>query len=188
MSTTRSRRLRRRPSRTVPATIVAVLLLGLGALTAVVAISRLATGTWPTQATAPASAVAGQTWGSPAVVVAAALAVVAGVVLLLAGLKPGGHRSTQLRGPSGELVGQTDYVITNGAVARLAAAQADRVDGVDKVSASSDGRRVRLHLTTSSEQTAQIRDRVVQRVTDTLTAAGLDPAPRVSATVTTKDL
>lgn len=188
MSTTRPRRLRRRPSRTVPASIVALVLLALGTLTAIAAIARLVNGSWPTQATTPAGAVATQTWGSTAVVVAAALAVLVGLVLLVAGLKPGGFRSAQLRGPDGELVEQTDYVITNAGIARLAAAQADRVDGVDKVSASADGRRVRLHLTTTSEQTAEIRDRVVQRVSDTLAASGLDPAPRVSATVTTKDL
>ena len=188
MSTSRVPRLRRRPSRTVPASIVAVVLLALGVLTAVAAISRLVTGGWPSQATTPAGAVAAQTWGSAAVVVATALAVLAGLVLLLAGLKPGGYRSAPLRGPQGELVEHTDYVITTGAVARLAAAEADRVDGVDKVSASADSRRVRLRLTTTSEQTTQIRDRVVERVSATLAAAGLDPALQVSATVTTKDL
>lgn len=188
MSSTRPRRLRRRPSRTVPATIVALVLLALGALTAIAAVSRLVQGTWPSQATSPVSAVAAQTWGSTAVVVAAALAVLVGLVLLVAGLKPGGFGAAQLRGPEGELVEQTDYVLTNAAIARLAAAQADRVDGVDKVSASADGRRVRVRVTTTSEQTAQIRDRVVQRVSGTLAASGLDPAPRVSATVTTKDL
>jgi len=184
----RSRRLRRRPSRTVPATIVAVVLLALGVLTAVAAISRLVTGAWPSQVTGPASTATALTWASTAVLTAAVVAVVLGLVLLVAGLKPGGYRSVHLRGPGGDQVDQTDYVISNHAVARLAAGQADLVDGVDKVSASVDGRKVRLRLTTSSEQTAEIRDRVVRRVTENLTAAGLDPAPRVSATVRTKDL
>ncbi|GAB2576239.1 DUF6286 domain-containing protein [Microlunatus antarcticus] len=184
----RSRRLRRRPSRTVPATIVAVVLLALGVLTAIAAVSRLVNGSWDTLVTGPASSVAGQTLGSAAVLVAAIVALVLGLVLLVAGLKPGSFRSAQLRGPSGQGIEQTDYVITNGAIARLAAGRADLVDGVDKVSASADGRRVVLRVTTSSEQTAQIRDRVVQGVTESLTATGLDPAPRVSATVHQKDL
>jgi len=184
----RSRRLRRRPSRTVPATVVAVVLLALGVLTAVAAISRLVTGRWDDLVTRPAGTVAAQTWGSPLVVTVAALTLVVGLVLVVAGLKPGAYRSARLHGPTGAGVEQTDYVITNAAIARLAAGQADLVDGVDKVAASADGRRVRLRLTTSSEQTAQIRDRVVQGVTASLTATGLDPAPRVSATVRTKDL
>lgn len=184
----RSRRLRRRPSRTVPATIVAVLVLALGVLVAIAAISRLVTGSWDTVVTRPAGSVATQTWASSAVLTAAVLALVVGVVLVVAGLKPGSYRSARLNGPTGEGVEQTDYVITNGAVARLAAGAADLVDGVDKVSASAGGRTVRLRLTTSSEQTAQIRDRVVEGVTRSLAATGLDPAPRVSATVHQKDL
>ena len=184
----RSRRLRRRPSRTVPATVVAVVLLALGVLTAVAAISRLVTGTWDALVTRPADAVASQTWGSSTVLGAAVVAVVIGLVLLVAGLKPGTFRSASLRGPSGPGIEQTDYVISNAAVARLAASRADLVDGVDKVSASADGRRVQLRISTSSEQTTQIRDRVVQGVTEALSATGLDPAPRVSATVHQKDL
>ena len=184
----RSRRLRRRPSRTVPATIVAVLLLALGLLTVVAAVRRLVLGTWDSVVTRPAGSVAAQTWASSTVLAVAIAALVVGIVLVVAGLKPGSYRSARLRGPAGEGVDQTDYVITNGAIARLAAGRADLVDGVDKVSASADGRRVRLRLTTSSEQTAQIRDRVVQGVTETLTTAGVEPAPRVTATVHQKDL
>lgn len=188
MSSTRPRRLRRRPSRTVPASIVAAVITALGVLVVIAAISRLVTGTWPSQVSAPAGSVAGQTLGSTLAVVATAVALVLGAVLLVAGVKPGGFRSAQLNGPEGEPAEQTDYVITNTAIARLAAAEADRVDGVDKVGASVAGRRVRLRVTTTSEQADEIRGRVVRQVSDTLTAAGLDPAPRVSATVTTKDI
>lgn len=184
----RSRGLRRRPSRTVPATIAAVLLLAVGALVAVATIARLVTGSWSGQVTGPAGAAAALTWGSSAVLAAAVVAAVLGLVLLVAGLKPGGYRSTRLRGPSGDPVDQTDYVITHAAVARLAAGQADLVDGVDRVNASASGRRVHLHLTTSSEQTDQIRDRVVRGVTESLTTTGLEPAPRVTATIQTKGL
>lgn len=184
----RSRRLRRRPSRTVAASIVAVVLLALGVLTAIAAISRLVTGSWDALVTAPAGTVADQTWGSSAVLAAAVVTVVIGLVLLIAGLKPGAFRSAQLAGPSGQGIEQTDYVISNAAIARLAAGRADLVDGVDKVFASADGRRVRVRITTSSEQTVQIRDRVIQGVTEILATTGLEPAPRVSAAVHQKDL
>lgn len=184
----RSRRLRRRSSRTVPAGIVAAVLLAVGVLGAIATISRLVTGAWATAVSGPARGLTALTWASPGVLAAAVVALVLGLVLLVAALKPGAYRSTRLRGPSGAGIGQTDYVITNAAVARLAAGRADLVDGVDRVSASAGGRRVRLRITTSSEQVTQIRDRVVTGVTDTLTTAGLDPVPRVSATVVTKDL
>lgn len=183
----RSPRLRRRPSRTVPAALVALVLLALGVLTAVATVARLVTGSWPTQVAQPAASVAALTWGNATVLAASVVALALGLVLLVAGLKPGAYRSSHLRGPVGEPVEQTDYVITNASVARLAAGQADRVDGVDRVSASADGRRVRLRLTTTSGQTTEIHDRVVRRVTESLTATGLHPAPRVSATIRTKD-
>ena len=47
-SNARTRSLRRRPSRTIPATVVAVVLLALGVATAIAAISRLVQGSWPT--------------------------------------------------------------------------------------------------------------------------------------------
>ena len=106
---------------------IAAVLTALGVLTVIAAVSRLVTGTWPTQATTVAGAVAGLTLGSTAVVAATAVAIVVGLVLLVAGVKPGGFRSAQLRGPEGEAVEQTDYVITNSAIARLAAAGAAAV-------------------------------------------------------------
>lgn len=184
----RSRRLRRRSSRVVPATIVAAVLTAAGVLTVIAVINQLINGSWPSSVTSPASSVAALTWGSTIMIVVTVVVVLLGLVLLIAGLKPGGFRSAQLAGPSGAEADRTDFVMSNGAIARLAAGQADTIDGVDKVSASADGRRVHLRLTTSSEQTTEIRDRAVRAVTDTLTAAGLQPAPRVSASIRTKEL
>lgn len=191
MSRTDSRpgRLRRRPSRTVPASVVAVLLLALGALTAVAAISRLATGRWATQVTGPASAVGGLTWGSAAMLAAAGVAVLLGLVLVVAGLKPGSYTSSRLDTTRGAgVVAERDFVISHRSLARLAASRADLVDGVDKVSASASGRRVHLDVTTGSEQRDQVRSRVVALVTEALASAGVAPQPRVTATVRTKEL
>ena len=110
------------------------------------------------------------------------------LVLLIAGIKLGAFGSAELAVPAGGQVGQTDYVISTRAMAHLAAAEADTVDGVDKVSASASGRRVHVSVSTTSEQTDQIRDRVQRGVTERLTAAGVSPAPRVSATVRTKGI
>lgn len=188
-SNARSRSLRRRPSRTVPATIVAVVLLALGGLTAIAAISRLVQGSWPTQVTGAASTVAALTWGSAAVITAGALLALIGLVLLIAGIKLGDFKTAPLaaRGAS-DAVGDTDFVISTRSLARLVAARADQVDGVDKVSASASGRRVHLKVTTTSEQTAEIRQQVNDGVTKRLSATGVQPVPRVSTTVRTKGI
>jgi len=184
----RSRRLRRRPSRVVPATIVAVVLLAIGSLTAVAAIARLVNGAWATQVTRPARSVSALTWGSSATIVTGAVLALIGLVLLVAGLKLGAFRTARLAAPAGGEVGQTDYVISTRGLAHLAAAQADDVDGVDRVSASASGRKVHVAVTTASEQADRIRERVQAGVAGRLTAAGVSPAPKVTATVRTKGI
>lgn len=186
-STARSRSLRRRPSRTVPAMIVAVVLLVIGVLTAVAAISRLVDGRWPAQVTSTAPTVAALTWGSAAVLSVGAVLVLIGLPLLVAGIKLGGFKAAPLaaRGTS-EAVSDTEFVISSRSLARLAAARADQVDGVNKVSASASGGRIHLSITTTSEQTAAIRQQVHDGVTERLSTTGVRPVPRVSATVRTK--
>jgi hypothetical protein len=188
-SNARSRRLGGRPSRTVPASIVAVILLAIGALAAVLAIARLVNGTWPSQVTGAASSAAALTWGSVAVIAGGAVVALVGLVLLVAGVTLGAFKTAQLQpGQSSDTVVDTDFVISTRAMARLAAARADQVDGVDKVSASASGRRVRLKVTTTSEQADEIRDHVQQGVSETLSGAGVRPMPRVIATVRTKGI
>lgn len=191
-SNARSRRLRQRPSRTIPATIVAVALLAVGALAATAALARLTGGTWAPQLTGPARSVSALTWGSTAIITASSVLVLLGLVLLVAGLKPGAFRAAQLRpsataGDAGSAE-ETDFVISTRALARLAAARADLVDGVDKVSTSASGRRVHVVVTTTSEQADEIRDRVTRDVVDAVSAAGVQPVPRVTTTVRTRGI
>ncbi len=188
-SNARSRRLRRRPSRTVPASIVAVVLLALGVIAAIVAIARLVNGSWPSQVISAASSVTALTWGSVAVIAAGAVTALVGLVLLVAGIKLGAFKTAQLHpSQSSDTVTDSDFVISTRAMARLAAARADQVDGVDKVSASASDRRVHLQVSTTSEQADQIRDQVQQGVTETLSSTGVQPVPRVTATVRTKGI
>jgi hypothetical protein len=185
----RSRRLRHRPSRVIPATLTSVVLLAVGALAALLAITRLVDGSWPTQATGPAATLTALTWGSAATLTTGAVVALLGLILLVAGLKRGAFSSTALQSSSSNpAVHDTDFVISTRAVARLAAARADQVDGVDGVTASASGRHVHLKVTTTSEQVQQIRDQVNQGVSATLTGAGLHPTPRVSTTVRTKGI
>lgn len=184
-----SKRLRRRPSRTVPATIVAVGLLALGVLAAIAAVGRLVTGAWPRAVTDAAGAVSDYTWATPAVIVAGGVAALLGLILVIAALTPGRYRVAELHlADADTTVRDTDYVISTRALARLAAAKADQVDGVDRVAASASGRRVHVRITTTSEQGMQIRERVLSAVTDALSATGVQPMPRITAVVRTKEI
>lgn len=187
-SNARSRRLLRRPSRVVPATIVAALLLAVGLLAAVAAVTQLVNDAWPDPVNDAAAELTDLSWGSAVVVVSAVVLAVIGLLVLVAGLSPGRLRTARLHASEGDSIEVCDYVISTRGLARLAAARADTIDGVDRVSVSATGRRVRLRVTTASEQTGQIRDRVQQSVTAALTGAGLSPVPRVSTTVRTKGI
>lgn len=184
-----SSRLRRRRSRTVPASIVAVVLLAAGVLAVVAAVAAIAAGAWPSQVQSAAEVVASWRWNSPEVLTGGIVVTVLGVVLMLAAVLPGPWNAAALSAPQQAQAEVVDVVISNRGLARLALSSAEIVDGVDRVSASAAGHRVRVSVVTSSRDQAQlVRDRVQQVVTDRLRAVGVTPVPRVSTTVSTKEI
>jgi len=180
--------LRRRPSRTWPATITAVVLLAAGVLAAVAAIARLVEGDWPSAWTAVQESVTSMSWGSTALWVAVIAAIVLGLVLLLAALVPGARRAAGLAGTGSGAARRTEVVMSSRGLARMAAATADTVDGVDKVSVSATDRVVRVRVWSSTrEDAALVRDRVHQVVSARLQHLAVQPTPRVRVAVVVKE-
>lgn len=178
----RSDALRRRPSRTVPAVIVALVLLALSVAMVWVAVRRLSSGQWPGAVTQAAGWTAALTWASVAMLVIAGLVVLAGLVLLLCAVVPG--KPTALRIGTEPLEtehGNVEAVMTRRSVAKLANARANEVDGVDGVKTTVTGRLVAMSITTASAQREDIQASVTERVRAALEASGLDPLPRVRA-------
>lgn len=185
----RSTSLRHRPARTIPATIVAVVLLLLGIGLVWVTVLKLSNGTWPTFLGSVNSWLTGLTWDATLALAIAIAVLVVGLVLLIAALAPGKPNAMVITNESAaetqDSTGKTEYVMTRRSVARLASAQADLVDGVDGVSVTTTARQVKLRVKTASEQTGDIQQTVTDRVRDALTATGLKPVPRVSTTART---
>lgn len=182
----RSTRLRRRPSRTVPALAVGILLLAAGTASAWLAIARLAQGTWSTLLQWPRDWLVAARWDSPSVWGIGAASAAVGLALLLCALIPGGFTALTVRDASpggGPGVHERETVMSRRAVAHLARAECLQVDGVARASATVTGRSVHLKVRTSLRDTRDLRDRVAARVRDRLEGIGLDPVPRVSATV-----
>ncbi len=184
----RSKSLRRRPSRVVPAMIVAAVITAIGVLAVISVFVRLITGNWPGLVTTSATGLASVTWSSVVMIIATIVIALIGLILFIAAVKPGHSTTAQLTGPNQSAIADTDYVISRRGIARLAGAEADAVDGVDRVSTSATGRQVHLSIVSPSEHTEQIRTRVVENVTRTLSAAGLNPMPRITASVRTKEI
>lgn len=185
----KSRRLRRRPSRIIPAVIVAAVLLAAAVLAVTAGVVRMSSGAWPSGLEPALTTAASTSWGDPILIGVLVAVTAVGLILLTAGVKPGPFAAASLQSPAGEQpADQVEYVISSRALAKLAAAQADTVDGVDSVSASATGRTVRLKVATTSEQTGMIRQQVRQAVSSALTLAGVQPVPRVLASVHTKEM
>ncbi len=184
----KSSSLRRRPSRTVPAAIVAVLLAAAGVAGVWATVQWLATGKWPGWVGSSHLWGATQTWGSVIVIVISVVVALAGLLLLVTALRPGMPNAYEIDpGKTGgrSETDSTEFVMTRRAVAKLATAHADLVDGVDSVSAAVTSRRVNLSVKTSSAQTDDIDQLVTAKVTDALTAVRLSPQPTVTTTVHT---
>lgn len=189
----RSSSLRRRPSRTAPAAVVATVVTALGVAGVWASVERLVTGQWPSWVGAVHRWAGTHTWGSAVVLVVAVAVAFVGLVLLVAALRPGMANAYDIDPATGAAASTendqddqvSDFVMTRRAVARLASAHASLVPGVDSVSASATSRRVTLTVETASAQGEDIDELVTARVREALAAAGLTPEPTVSTTVRT---
>lgn len=185
--------LRRRPSRSVAATICAVVLLALGVAAVVAALLRLTSGTWPEAATAPLDWLAESAWNSPGVWAAGIALAAAGLVLLLAGIVPGRFHDLPVRLPAGDrsaeqaTSGGPSAVMSRRAVAQLAAATCEHIDGVSSASATATDRDVRVTVTTALHDTQDLQRWVGDGVHSRLEASGLDPVPRVRVSIRSRE-
>lgn len=183
----KSSSLRRRPSRTFPATVVAILVTAAGVAGVWAVVQRLATDRWPGWVGGTHLWGATQTWGSAVVIVLSIVVSLLGLLLLVTALRPGMPNAYEIK-PDVDDEGRSDsteFVMTRRAVAKLATAHADLVDGVDSVSASVTARRVSLNVKTSSAQADDIDKLVTARVSEALAAVRLSPQPSVTTTVQT---
>lgn len=182
----RSPKLRHRPQRTVPAGLTALVMAVLGGFVAVSGALRLGTGAWPEPAGAVLGFLAGTRWGSTVWLVISAGVAVIGLIMIIAAVKPGRLNAARLGTAESAGGPELEVVISRRGIARLAAARAELVDGVDSVRARADARSVRLAIGTATEHRAELRKAVTEAVRQSLSRTGVSPVPRVSATVTTR--
>ncbi len=189
----RSSRLRHRPSRAVPSLIVGILLLAVGVALVWLTITRLVNGTWPTLLQGPRDWLAALAWNDPAVRQIGIAAIVAGVILLLCAIVPGGFNALTIddsrsgAGAEAPPVQERETVMTRRAVARLAKARCLQIDGVGSAAATATTRRVHLSVKTSLHEPGDLRTRIIEAVRARLEETGLSPVPQVTATVRSRD-
>ncbi|MDJ0358529.1 DUF6286 domain-containing protein [Paenarthrobacter sp. PH39-S1] len=188
----RSTRLRHRPSRAVPALIVGILLLAAGVLLVWLTVARLVNGTWPNVLQGPRDWLTSLAWNGSGAWWIGIAAVVIGVILLLCAIVPGGFSALMLNDAGGSReekagrVQEQEIVMTRRAVAHLAKAQCRQIDGVGSASATATTKHVHLSVQTPLHDTGDLRSRVTDSVRNRLEATGLNPVPRVTATIRSK--
>ena len=183
----RSKALRRRPSRTVPAVIMALILLALAVAMVWLSVLKLLSGVWPDVVVSAANWAQDVSWGSTTAITAAAGVAVVGVILLLWAIIPGQFNAMRVQNDDLDSVGTTtEVVMTRRSVARLATARAVEVDGVEAASASAGGQSVTLSVTTESSDRNAVETTVKQRVHQALISAGVNPLPRIAVNVRTR--
>jgi uncharacterized protein DUF6286 len=154
-----------RPRRATAALCAAVLLTGIGVVTALEVISRQIGRPAHTRAVAGGNALLRElTWNDPAVLRAAAALTCAGLVLLSLGVLPGRTRMEPLQGMDPRLVA----TITRAGLRRSLAAAALGVPGIVRVTVRLRGRlrrRVVVYATTGYRNPANLADMVRDAVT-----------------------
>ena len=173
--------LRRRPSRVIPAAITAAAIVAVGALLLWAGLERLATGIWPTWAAEFGIWLAGLRWNSPYALGLAVVVTFLGLLLILSAVVPGKRGAVAVRSERESRAAEFDVAMSRKSVARLAAARADLVDGVDSVTTTVTAKTVRLSVTTPTDHTEGVRAEVVQEVRERLRESGVDPLPQVVA-------
>jgi multisubunit Na+/H+ antiporter MnhC subunit len=189
----RSSRLRHRPSRAVPSIIAGILLLAVGVALVWLTITRLINGAWPTLLQGPRDWLAALAWNDPVLWQIGITAIVAGVILLLCAIIPGGFNALTIddsrsgAGAEATPVRERETVMTRRAVARLAKARCLQIDGVGSAAATATTRRVHLSVETSLHEPGDLRTRITEAVRARLEETGLSPVPQVTATVRSRD-
>jgi Family of unknown function (DUF6286) len=169
----------RRPRRVVPATLVAVVLLGAMVLL-IVACVQVLLGQPPVIAFGDLGAQAASLrWADLLVLVAGGVAAALGVVLLICAWSPGKPSVLPLASASG----RSTAGATRHSLERAVVQAAGEVDGVSHASAKVGASQVRATVSTPLRESGDLSGRIEKAVGERLTDIALDRRPRISVRV-----
>lgn len=186
--------LRHRPRRAGPALGVAIILLAAGVFLIWISAIRLFSEAWPGFLHDSRDWLTALTWNNPAMWGIGVAACLLGLILTLAAIMPGPFNALTVRSPGSPSGGpeeqpgpEREVVMTKRGAARLASARCAAIDGVGSVSATATATRVHLTVDTPLHKTSQLQDRIVGEVREYLAASGLEPLPKVTAAVRSRN-
>lgn len=169
----------RRPSRAIPAGLLALALLIIGGAAAWLLGTYLFTSAWPATTQGVVESISQTSLDAVAVKIAAVVVAVVGLALLVAALVPG--RSARILVLDDAIPGET--ALSRRDLARRIERRAEHVDGVHSVRAEVGRRRIDVEVQTVVDDTAPVQRSaaaaVERAVAELRPAGGLRPRVRV---------
>ena len=159
-------KLIRRPSRSTPSVVLALLLLTAGGLGAWLTGHRIVTGTWPDRTVTTLDTIGSTALGSAAVITAAGIAAVCGLAMILAALWPGLPERVEFLPDT--VPGQT--AVTRRDLAGLVRTQVEQVDGVHSVAVTARRSRVDVVVLSVLDDLAPVREAARKKADEALDA------------------
>ena len=153
-----------RPTRSAPATLLALLLLIVGGLGTWLTAYRFLTGSWPHRTVTTLDAVGAASLGSIAVLVAAGVAAAFGLFLLIAALWPG--RPKHLAFLPDVIPGQT--ALSRSDLATLVKRQVEQIAAIRSASATVRRSRVDVVVFSDADDLDTVREAASKKTTEAL--------------------
>lgn len=179
MSTRTTRHsIRRRPSRSVPALIVALVLLMASVAGVWAGITALTGGS--TAAIEGVTGATGTPWSSQAAYIPSIAVALIGVVLIITALIPGHHNAHLVNHE-----GATEAALTRRGLKTYLENHAMGIDGVDSARASLKGRQASIRIDTYALDRHEVEKDVHQRLRNRVDSLHLEHAPRIRVNTST---
>ena len=157
-------KLIRRPSRSTPSVVLALLLLTAGGLGAWLTGHRIVTGTWPDRTVTTIGAIGSATLGSAPVLAAAGIAAACGLAMILAALWPGLPERVEILPDA--VPGQT--AVRRRDLAGLVRTQVEQVDGVHSATVRARRSQVDVVVLSVLDDPAPVREAARKKAEEAL--------------------
>ncbi|GAB3547119.1 hypothetical protein J2S53_003077 [Actinopolyspora lacussalsi] len=175
----------RRSRRSLSATLAALVLLAAAVLVSIASIQHLSGHPPIVSTTTLAADVLGRTWDDPIVVTTGVLAVLLGLILLVAGLLPGKPTVLPLANdPAGTGAEHTDAGVSRRTLGKDLTTTAAAADGVSSAALTVGRRRITATVRTPGADTREIGEQVRALLTDRLAEIVPVRTPTVRVKVT----
>ena len=156
----------RRPSRSLPSVILALLLITTGSLGVWLLGHRIVSGTWPDRAATTLDAVGSATLGSAAVLITAGIVAVCGLVMIFMALWPGVPEHVEILPDA--VPGQT--AVTRRDLAGLVRTQVEQIGGVHSVAVTARRSQVDIVALSVLDDLAPVREAARKKADEALHA------------------